>query len=98
MNRESALRVSVSTGALFRAALLTAAGIIAAATPADAALYYSRDSDPGYYGFVERPQPPPVTERTFSTHWLPTNPKEQKLNSSATKFSTASLPTTCASL
>ena len=45
MNRVSALRASVSTGALFRAALLTAAGIIAAATPADAALYYYRDSD-----------------------------------------------------
>jgi len=63
MNRESALRASVSTGALFRAALLTAAGIIAAATPADAALYYSRDSDPGYYGVVERLPPPRRPQR-----------------------------------
>jgi lipoprotein-anchoring transpeptidase ErfK/SrfK len=63
MNRESALRASVSTGALFRAALLTAVGIIAAATPADAALYYSRDFDPGYYGSVERPQPPRRPQR-----------------------------------
>jgi lipoprotein-anchoring transpeptidase ErfK/SrfK len=62
MNRESALRASVSTGALFRAALLTAAGIIAAATPADAAPYW-RDSDPGYYGSVERPQPPRKPQR-----------------------------------
>jgi lipoprotein-anchoring transpeptidase ErfK/SrfK len=62
MNRESALRASVSTGALFRAALLTA-GIIAAATPADAALYYSRDFDPGYYGSVERLQPPRRPQR-----------------------------------
>jgi lipoprotein-anchoring transpeptidase ErfK/SrfK len=62
MNRESALRASVSTGALFRAALLTAAGIIAAATPADAAPYW-QDSDPGYYGSVERPQPPRRPQR-----------------------------------
>ena len=53
MNRVSALRASASTGALFRAALLTAAGIIAAATPADAALYYYRDSDFGIYGSSE---------------------------------------------
>ena len=59
MNRLSALRASVSTGALFRAVFLTAAGIIAAATPADAALYYLQDSDSGYSGYVERPQPPP---------------------------------------
>jgi lipoprotein-anchoring transpeptidase ErfK/SrfK len=56
MNRLSALRASVSTGALFRAVFLTAAGIIAAATPADAALYYWRDSDPGMYGYAEPPQ------------------------------------------
>jgi lipoprotein-anchoring transpeptidase ErfK/SrfK len=63
MNRVSALRASVSTGALFRAALLTA-GILAAATPADAALYYYRgDSDPGIYGSIERPQPPRRVQR-----------------------------------
>src|SRR6201996_8560313 len=56
MTRESALRASVSTGALFRAALLTAVGIVAAAAPADAAPYW-RDSDSGYYGSAERPQP-----------------------------------------
>ena len=56
MNRVSALRASVSTGALFRAAFLTAAGIIAAATPADAALYYWRDSDPGLSRSFEPPQ------------------------------------------
>lgn len=63
MNPVSALRASVSTGALFRAVLLTAVGIMAAAVPADAALYYSRDSDPGYYGSVERPQPPRRPQR-----------------------------------
>src|ERR1700719_1290767 len=63
MNRVSALRASVSTGALFRAALLTAAGILAAATPADAALYYYRDSDPGISGSIERPQPPRKMQR-----------------------------------
>ncbi len=56
MNRERALRASVSTGALFRAALLTAAGIIAAAAPADAALYYYRDSDPALTRSSEPPQ------------------------------------------
>ena len=50
MNPVSALRASVSTGALFRAALLTAAGILLACAPADAALYYYRDSDPGISG------------------------------------------------
>jgi lipoprotein-anchoring transpeptidase ErfK/SrfK len=63
MNRVSALRASVSTGALFRAALLTAAGILLAATPADAALYYWRDSDPGISGSIERPQPPRRVQR-----------------------------------
>ena len=63
MNRVSALCASVSTGALFRAALLTAAGIVAAATPADAALYYYRDSDPGISGSIERPQPPRKVQR-----------------------------------
>ncbi len=62
MNRVSALRASVSTGALFRAALLTA-GILLAATPADAALYYYRDSDPGMSGSIERPQPPRKVQR-----------------------------------
>ena len=62
MNRESAMCASVSTGALFRAALLTAAGIIASATPADAAPYW-RDSDSGYYGSAERPQPPRRPQR-----------------------------------
>jgi lipoprotein-anchoring transpeptidase ErfK/SrfK len=62
MNRVSALCASVSTGALFRAALLTA-GIVAAATPADAALYYYRDSDPGISGSIERPQPPRKMQR-----------------------------------
>lgn len=56
MNRVSALRASVSTGALFRAALLTAAGLIAAATPADAALYYWRDADPALVRPAEPPQ------------------------------------------
>jgi lipoprotein-anchoring transpeptidase ErfK/SrfK len=63
MNPVSALRVSVSTGALFRAALLTAAGIIVAATPADAALYYYRDSDSGIYGASEQPQRPRQPQR-----------------------------------
>src|ERR1700759_377983 len=62
MNRVSALRVSVSTGALFRAALLTA-GMLAVATPADAALYYYRDADPGFYGSLERSQPPRRMQR-----------------------------------
>jgi lipoprotein-anchoring transpeptidase ErfK/SrfK len=62
MNRVSALRASVSTGALFRAALLAAAGILVA-TPADAALYYWRDSDPGISGSIERPQPPRRVQR-----------------------------------
>ena len=56
MNRVSALRASVSTGALFRAAFLTATGIIAAATPANAALYYWRDSDPALSRSTELPQ------------------------------------------
>jgi lipoprotein-anchoring transpeptidase ErfK/SrfK len=59
MNCVSALRVSVSTGALLRVALLTAAGVIAAATPADAAVYYWRESDPGFYGYALPPLPPP---------------------------------------
>jgi lipoprotein-anchoring transpeptidase ErfK/SrfK len=63
MNRVSALRASASTGALFRAALLTTAGIIAAATPADAALYYYRDSDSGIYGSPEQPQRPRQPQR-----------------------------------
>ena len=62
MNPASALRASVSTGALFRAALLTT-GILLAATPADAALYYYRDSDPGMSGSIERPQPPRKLQR-----------------------------------
>jgi len=61
MNRLSALRVSASSGALIRAAVLTVAGILAATTPADAALYYY--SDPGIYGYVERPQPPRRPQR-----------------------------------
>jgi lipoprotein-anchoring transpeptidase ErfK/SrfK len=56
MNPVSALRASVSTGALFRAAFLTAVGIIAAAPPADAALYYWRDSDPAFSRYAEPPQ------------------------------------------
>src|ERR1700749_1390021 len=62
MNRVSALRASVSAGALFRAALLTA-GILLAAAPADAALYYYRDFDPGMSGSIERPQPPRKVQR-----------------------------------
>ncbi len=62
MNPVSALRASVSTGALFRAALLTT-GILLAATPADAALYYYRDSDSGMSGSIERPQPPRKLQR-----------------------------------
>jgi lipoprotein-anchoring transpeptidase ErfK/SrfK len=62
MNRVSALCASVSTGALFRAALLSA-GILAAATPADAALYYYRDSDPGSFGSFEQPQRPRQPQR-----------------------------------
>jgi lipoprotein-anchoring transpeptidase ErfK/SrfK len=58
MKPVSALRASVSTGALFRAALLTA-GIVAAAAPAEAALYYTRDSDPG----LSRPSEPPQRAR-----------------------------------
>ena len=61
MNRLSALRVSASSGALIRAAVLTVAVILAATTPADAALYYY--SDPGIYGYVERPQPPRRPQR-----------------------------------
>jgi lipoprotein-anchoring transpeptidase ErfK/SrfK len=63
MNPASALRASVSTGALFRAALLAAAGIVAVTMPADAALYYWRDSDPGMYGSFERQQPPRRVQR-----------------------------------
>ncbi len=62
MNPASALRASVSTGALFRAALLTA-GMLAAATPADAALYYYQGSDSGMSGSIERPQPPRKVQR-----------------------------------
>src|ERR1700743_2798296 len=58
MNRESALRASVSTGALFRAALLTAAGIIAAATPVDAAPYWQGSTRP------DPPQNPQPARRT----------------------------------
>ena len=36
---------------------------MAVATPADAALYYYRDSDPGMYGSIERPQPPRKVQR-----------------------------------
>ncbi len=62
MNRVSALCASVSTGALFRAAILTA-GLMAAATPADAALYYYGGSDPGSYGSSEPPQRPRQPQR-----------------------------------
>jgi lipoprotein-anchoring transpeptidase ErfK/SrfK len=62
MNRVSALRVSVATGALFRAAVLTA-GMLAVATPADAALYYYRDADPGVFDNSERSQPPRRVQR-----------------------------------
>src|SRR5262249_19072336 len=66
MNRVSALRVSASTGALFRAAFLTVAGVIAAATPADAAVYYW--SDPGVFGY---PAPPPPPRRPQRVHRAP---------------------------
>ena len=62
MNRVSALCASVSTGALFRAAILTA-GLMAAATPADAALYYYGGSDAGSYGSSEPPQRPRQPQR-----------------------------------
>jgi lipoprotein-anchoring transpeptidase ErfK/SrfK len=61
MNPVSALRASVSTGALFRAALLTAIGVMAAAAPADAALYYY--SDPGLSRSAEPPQRPRQPQR-----------------------------------
>jgi lipoprotein-anchoring transpeptidase ErfK/SrfK len=73
MNRVSALRASVSSGALFRAALLTVAGLVGAASPADAALYYWQNSDSGYYGAVERPQPPRRPQRARSA------PKKQEV-------------------
>jgi lipoprotein-anchoring transpeptidase ErfK/SrfK len=46
--------VNISSQRFWRVALLTAAGTIAAAPQADAALFYWQDSDTGYY----RPAPP----------------------------------------
>jgi lipoprotein-anchoring transpeptidase ErfK/SrfK len=74
MKPVSALRASVSTGALFRAALLTA-GIVAAATPAEAALYYTRDSDPGVY----RPSEPPQRARQPQRAHRPPKKQETKV-------------------
>src|SRR6201999_2314296 len=71
MNRVSALRASVSSGALFRAAFLTVAGIVVAASPADAAVYW-QNPDSGYYGAIERPQPPRRPQRARSA------PKKQE--------------------
>ena len=57
MTRVSALRSSVATGALLRIAVLAAAGTVGAVTHADAALYYFRDSDSGYYNQEQAEQP-----------------------------------------
>lgn len=57
MTRASALRSSVATGALLRIAVLTAAATLGAVSDANAALYYWRDSDSGYYN--QQPQAPP---------------------------------------
>jgi lipoprotein-anchoring transpeptidase ErfK/SrfK len=76
MNRLSALGVSVSSGALFRAAILSAAGVIAATTPADAALYYWRDSEPGFYGPIERLPPPRRPQRARAPKKHETKVKE----------------------
>jgi lipoprotein-anchoring transpeptidase ErfK/SrfK len=64
MTRVSVLRSSVATGALLRIAVLTAAGTLGAGTlgaapQAHAALYYYRDSDPGYYNQEQAAPPPP---------------------------------------
>ena len=58
MTRVSVLRSSVATGTLLRIAVLTAAGTLGAGTQANAALYYYRDSDSGYYNQEQVAQPP----------------------------------------
>jgi len=58
MTRVSVLRSSVATGTLLRIAVLTAAGTLGAGTQANAALYYYRDSDSGYYNQEQAAQPP----------------------------------------
>jgi lipoprotein-anchoring transpeptidase ErfK/SrfK len=58
MTRVSVLRSSVATGTLLRIAILTAAGTLGAGTQANAALYYYRDSDSGYYNQEQAAQPP----------------------------------------
>jgi lipoprotein-anchoring transpeptidase ErfK/SrfK len=58
MTRVSALRSSVAARTLLRIAILTAVGTVGAATQANAALYYFRDSDSGYYNQEQAYQPP----------------------------------------
>jgi lipoprotein-anchoring transpeptidase ErfK/SrfK len=58
MTRANALHSSVAAGTLLRIAVLTAAGTLGAATNANAALYYWRDSEPGYYNQEQAVQPP----------------------------------------
>ena len=58
MKRANALRSSVAIGALLRVAALGTVGTLAAATPADAQLYY-RDTDSGYYSQQQFAPPPP---------------------------------------
>jgi lipoprotein-anchoring transpeptidase ErfK/SrfK len=58
MNRANALRSSVAPGVLLRVIALGAAGAIGSAFPAEAALYYYRDSDPGSYNQQQSAHPP----------------------------------------
>src|SRR5262245_38855996 len=63
MTRVSALRSSVAARTLLRIAILTAAGTVGAATQANAALYYFRDSDSGYYNQEQADQQPRRQQR-----------------------------------
>ena len=48
MMHVSVQRAGMATGRLWQIAVLAAAGTVGAASQAEAALYYSSDSDPGY--------------------------------------------------
>src|SRR3981081_1387339 len=64
MIRVGGYRISIATGRVWRMAVLTAAGAIASASHAEAALYYWPDSDPGYY----RPGPTVPPRRPKARH------------------------------
>src|SRR4030081_1806879 len=64
MIRVGGYRISIATGRVWRMAVLTAAGAIASASHAEAALYYWPDSDPGYY----RPGPTVPPRRQKARH------------------------------